>query len=183
MIIYTSADSNKDLEGILALQQLNLPINLSSKEIASEGFLTVVHRLADLRSMNAVEKHIVAKEDDKVIAYVLAMTKASQNDIAVLKPMFQTFDSIYFDNRPVSSYNYIVVGQVCVDRKYRGQGVFDKCYETYKEKFQSTYDFAITEIATRNSRSINAHRRIGFKQLHRYVAPNGEEWSMVVWKW
>ena len=97
--------------------------------------------------------------------------------------MFAIFDNIYFNNKPVSAYNYIVVGQVCVDKAFRGQGVLDNCYEAYERAFNDKYDFAITEIAVRNNRSINAHKRIGFSQLHSYTAPDGEKWSIVIWKW
>ena len=133
--------------------------------------------------MNEIEPHIIAKSDDKVIAYLLAMTSASKDNIPVLKPMFAIFDNIYFNNKAVSAYNYIVVGQVCVDKAFRGQGVLDNCYEAYERTFNDKYDFAITEIAVRNNRSINAHKRIGFSQLHSYTAPDGEKWSIVIWKW
>jgi len=183
MVFYTSAQSNNELEGILALQKANLPSNLTQEEMESQGFVTVVHSLNDLRHMNDIEPHIIAKDDDKVVAYLLAMTSASKEDIAVLKPMFKIFENIQFSRKPVSSYQYIVVGQVCVDKNFRGQGVLDNCYFAYKNAFRQKYEFAITEIASRNTRSINAHKRIGFTHLHQYTAPDGEEWSIIVWKW
>ena len=183
MITYTTAETDNDLNGILSLQKANLASNLTSKELPSQGFVTVVHSFEDLKNMNEIEPHIIAKSDDKVIAYLLAMTSASKDNIPVLKPMFAIFDNIYFNNKPVSAYNYIVVGQVCVDKAFRGQGVLDNCYEAYERTFNDKYDFAITEIAVRNNRSINAHKRIGFSQLHSYTAPDGEKWSIVIWKW
>ena len=154
MIIYTTAKTVQDLEGILALQQANLTPNLSSEEIASQGFVTVVHSLADLQNMNKIEPHVIAKKDDVVIAYLLAMTPASQNDIPVLRPMFNLFNTIELNNKIVSSYRYIVVGQVCVDKAFRAQGILDQCYQFYRQVFKDKYDFAITEIATRNIRSV-----------------------------
>lgn len=183
MPLYTSAETDGDLLGILTLQQANLASNLSSDEISSQGFVTVVHSFADLKKMNDAEPHIIAKEGDKVIAYLLAMTPAAKNDVPVLRPMFQIFDAIAFNGKPISSFHYIVVGQVCVDKGYRGQGVLDNCYLTYRAAFRPKYDFAITEIATRNTRSLAAHKRIGFTELHRYAAPDGEEWSIVLWDW
>lgn len=165
------------------MQKANLAANLSSDEMASQGFVTVVHSFEDLKKMNDVERHIIAKKDDKVMAYLLAMTAAAEDDIPVLRPMFKLFNGIAFNGKPVSSYNYIVVGQVCVDRDRRGQGVLDNCYLAYRDAFKPKYDFAVTEIATRNTRSIAAHKRIGFEELHRYKAPHGEEWSIVIWDW
>lgn len=183
MITYTTSKSEEDLQGILQLQKANLPINLTQEEMASQGFVTVVHSLPDLQKMNEIKQHIIAKDDDKVVAYLLAMTSASKNDIIILKPMFQSFDNLSFHGKRVSDYTYIVVGQVCVDKQYRGQGILDNCYATYKETFQPEYDFAITEIATQNTRSINAHKRIGFTDLYIYAAPDGVEWSIVIWEW
>lgn len=183
MVIYTTAKSKADLHGILHLQKTNLPDNLTKEEKASQGFVTVVHSFDDLQNMNAIEQHIIAKDGDKVVAYLLAMTAASKAGIPVLKPMFQTFDEIVYNGRLVSGYNYMVVGQVCVDKAYRGQGVLDACYATYKKQFDSTYNFAVTEIDTANVRSLAAHKRIGFEEVHRFTAPNGVEWSIVLWSW
>ena len=183
MITYASVKTENELEGILALQQRNLPHNLSMEEMALQGFVTVVHSLADLRSLNEIEPHIIAKENDQVVAYLLTMTSASREQIPVLKPLFEAFDHIPFHGKPVSSYQYLVVGQVCVDKAFRGQGILDKCYEVYKNSFRYKYDFAITEIAVRNVRSLKAHQRIGFTAIKTYTAPDGEEWCIVAWKW
>lgn len=183
MIVYTTADSDKDLPGILDLQKRNLPAHLGEDEIKSQGFVTVVHSAGDLRKLNAIERSIIAKNNDTVIAYLLAMTAASKADIPVLIPMFDMFEKIQLNNKPVSQYNYLVVGQVCVDKAYRGQGVLDNCYAAYRDHFQQTYDFAITEISLRNQRSIRAHQRIGFSEIMRYTASDKEEWSIVIWEW
>jgi L-amino acid N-acyltransferase YncA len=97
--------------------------------------------------------------------------------------MFENFEQINFRSKTLSAYNYIVVGQVCVAKGYRGQGVLDNCYAEYKKKFKDKYDFAVTEIATKNQRSINAHKRIGFVEIHRFTGPDNVEWSIVIWEW
>jgi ribosomal protein S18 acetylase RimI-like enzyme len=182
-LVYTTAASDKDLQGIIELQRDNLPVNLTHDIILKEGFVTVVHNLHDLQEMNAVEQHVICKGNEKIIAYLLAMTAAAQHDIPVLIPMFNLFRTILYHGKPVADHNYIVVGQVCVDKNYRGQGILDKCYDTYRNRFENKYDFAITEIATRNTRSIKAHQRIGFTEIYRYTSPDSEEWSIVVWQW
>jgi len=183
MITYGLSDTTHDLQAILHLQQQNLPTSLSSAEISSQGFVTVSHSLDDLQKMNGYEKSLIIKDHDNVVGYILAMTQHSKQDIPVLVPMFDIFDAVLYHNQTVSSYNYIVVGQVCVAKDYRGQGVLDEAYSNYKAFFQSRYDFAITEIATANQRSLNAHRRIGFSELHRYTDATGIEWSIVIWDW
>jgi GNAT superfamily N-acetyltransferase len=183
MITYTTSKTTEDLRAVIALQKNNLQANLTKKEVAREGFVTVMHSLEDLTKMNDIEQSIIAKDDGKIIAYLLAMTSKSKADIKVLIPMFENFEEIKFRGKPLSGYNYIVVGQVCVAKGYRGQGILDHCYAEYKKKFEKKYDFAITEIATKNLRSINAHRRIGFSEIHRFLSPENEQWSIVIWEW
>ena len=182
-LIYTSSNSEEDLIGILELQQKNLRMNLTQEEILSQGFVTVIHSLSDLEKMNDIEQHIICKDNGKVVAYLLAMTSKSKNDIPILIPMFETFEKVLYLGRPVSTYHYMVVGQVCVDKNYRGRGILDRCYEQYKNSFKNRYDFAVTEIAANNLRSINAHKRIGFSEVHKYTSPGAELWSIVIWGW
>jgi|RhiMetdeSRZDD1v2_1073273.scaffolds.fasta_scaffold13347_4 predicted GNAT superfamily acetyltransferase len=183
MITYTTSKTDNDLKQILELQKRNLAMNLTREQIASQGFVTVSHSFTDLKKMNHIEEHVIAKHDDRVIAYLLAMTLCSKSDIPVLVPMFDMFEEIEFRNKKVSAYRYIVVGQVCVAEGFRGKGILDTCYATYRDFFETKYDFAITEIASRNQRSLNAHKRIGFETIHEYEAPDGEMWSIVLWNW
>lgn len=180
---FTVAQNDADLQGIIELQRHNLLAGISPEEAASQGFVTVVHTLEILRDMNAVEQHIICKNNQQVIAYLLAMTIASKEHLPILIPMFEQFDRIIYRGKLIADYHYIVVGQVCVSKDFRGQGVLDQCYEYYQSVFKSSYDFAITEIATRNIRSVKAHKRIGFTEVSRYTSPEGEEWSIVLWDW
>lgn len=183
MIVYTTANTTTDLQQILTLQKANLSEGLTVEEKQSQGFVTVNHSYDQLKSLNDLEKHIIAKHNDNVIGYLLAMTKKSQFEIPILVPMFDAFGSILYENKKVAKYNYLVVGQVCIDKAYRGQGILDHCYAAYKEYYSAKYDFAITEIASDNLRSLNAHRRIGFKEIHSYVSPGNTEWVVVIWDW
>jgi ribosomal protein S18 acetylase RimI-like enzyme len=183
MITYTTSTTDKELSEILGLQKSNLPQNLTDAEIKSQGFVTVSHTFNDLKKLNDYEQHLIIKDGDKIAGYLLAMTQHSKHDIAILIPMFEVFDKTEYKNKLISSYNYIVVGQVCIDKDYRGRGLLDKAYEAYKNHFKEKYDFAITEIATSNTRSINAHKRIGFSEIHRYTDRKNIEWSIVIWDW
>jgi hypothetical protein len=178
-----NAKHESDLQGILALQRRNLITNLSKEEILAQGFVTVRHSLNDLQKMNAIEQHVIATENNKVIAYLLAMTSASKNDIPVLVPFFETLENIQFEGQSLTAFNFIVVGQACVDKAYRGQGVFDKCYQFYRTNFQQKYEFVVTEIVAKNHRSQRAHERVGFKTIHEYIAPDNEVWNIVLMDW
>lgn len=133
--------------------------------------------------MNTLEQSIIAKANGTVIGYLLAMTRESKSDIPILIPMFNAFDDVIYHKKKISEYKYLVVGQVCIAEDWRGQGILDNCYTEYKRHFRDKYDFAITEILDKNKRSINAHKRIGFEDVHSYPAPEGNEWKIVLWNW
>jgi GNAT superfamily N-acetyltransferase len=183
MIQYNTATTREDLVGILKLQKANFSENLTQDEIERQGFVTVRHSFDELRKLNDIEKHIIAKDEQRVIAYILAMTADSKFDLPVLIPMFELFDNIKFAGKSISSFKYLVVGQVCVAKNFRGQGIIDRCYEAYKAYFKGRYDFAITEIVRTNQRSLRAHQRIGFQEIYKYKAADETEWSIVVWDW
>lgn len=183
MIDYTIATSEKDLIGILSLQAKNLIKSLSKSEAETQGFVTVEHSYSLLKQLNDTERHIIAKEHDKVIGYVLSMTKNSRSEIPMLYPMFKIFDQTVYNGQTISERDYIIVGQVCVDKDFRGKGIFDKCYNSFKHFHKDKYDFAITEIAEANLRSLNAHKRIGFTELTSYNDSNNINWIVVIWDW
>ncbi|MCZ4244481.1 GNAT family N-acetyltransferase [Pedobacter punctiformis] len=183
MIQYKTADTQPELLAILDLQKANLGTNLTASEALDQGFVTVYHTLEELDRLNTIERHIIAKDEEKVAAYVLAMTAQSKFEMPVLVPMFEMFAQVSYQEKLITDYSYLVVGQVCVDKNYRGQGIFDEVYKAYKKHYQGKYDFAITEVATKNLRSMKAHNRIGFKEIHRFIAPDDVEWSMVLWDW
>jgi len=183
MIVYTTAQTDEEIVQILELQKKNLPQNLTNEQITTQGFVTVDHSFDILKKMNTTEQSIIAKDNDSVIGYLLAMTREARNDIPVLIPMFEAFDNVVYNNKKISEYKYIVVGQVCIAKAWRGQGILDDCYTAYKKHFRNKYDFAITEIHIKNKRSINAHYRIGFNSIHIYRDPKGDEWNIVLWDW
>ena len=125
-VIFQTASTEADLLGILELQSENHLEQISSFE---EGFVTVKHDLQLLKKMNDLAPHVIAKDGEKVVAYVLAMTPALKEDIPVLIPMFEQFNVLTYQEKSLSMWNYLVVGQVCVSKNYRGQGIFDKIYQ------------------------------------------------------
>lgn len=182
-ITYGLTSTSQDLLSIIELQKANLPANITAEEKQQQGFVTVVHSIEDLTKLHDIEPHVIAKADDRVVAYLLAMTAASSQDIPVLVPMFNIFNQTVFQEKCIAEYQYLVVGQVCVDKAFRGQGILDQCYQEYRRTFADKYDFAITEIDGENRRSLRAHQRIGFEEIVRYQSPDGTDWSIVLWDW
>jgi L-amino acid N-acyltransferase YncA len=101
--------------------------------------------------------------------------------VPVLVPMFELLNTLRFKKKSILNLAYFVIGQICVDKSVRGQGVFSALYVEVSRRFSEKYDVVITEIATRNTRSIRAHEKVGFETIHIFTAPDGEEWAIVAW--
>lgn len=178
-IQYTTAHTFDDLTQILSLQNENLPQNISPEELENEGFVTVQHDLDLLSKIAGSYTHAVAKFDGKVIGYALVMERACSKDIPVLIPMFEQIDKIIYNGKPLSDTRFFVMGQVCIKKGFRGQGVFKGLYEQLRQNMKSDFDYIITDISIHNKRSLRAHEKIGFKPIQKYIH-NGEEWVIVL---
>lgn len=181
-IFFTTPSSDEELEQILVVQESNQPHNISAEQLASDGFVTVRHNLSLLRSMNESAPQVIAKDGSKVVGYALVMLQSFQDLIPVLKPMFVTLNTISYRQRPIPSYSYYVMGQVCVAEGYRGKGIFDGMYHKHRELYAGKFDLCITEIASRNPRSLRAHQRVGFKTIHTFTDVT-DTWDIVAWDW
>lgn len=174
MICYEQTSTLAQLKEILSLQQLNLPSNLTIKEKEQEGFLTVEHSLDFLKEMNDECPHIIALEHEKVVGYALCMHPKFANSIEVLESMFHEINRLTQNN-----CNYMVMGQICIAKEYRGKGIFRGLYSTMKEKLPKGFDTIITEVDAENKRSLNAHSAIGFTELKKYSS-EGKDWHLIL---
>jgi L-amino acid N-acyltransferase YncA len=182
MPIICTANTQSDLEGILLLQKENLAQNVAEEEKLDQGFVMVPHQLADLQHFSKYAPQLISKEDEKVVGYLLAMSKSLRETVPMLKPMFEQIDQISYQGKSLKDSNYLIVGQVCVGKKFRGLGLIDEMFAEYRKLFEEKYDYAITEIVTSNSRSIRAHLRVGFKIVDTFK-DEFQEWNIVLWDW
>ena len=178
----TTATNDEHLHQILRLQKINLPKNLSQQEREQEGFVTVDHDFETLKKMNSPYPHVIALDGDQLVGYALVMLKSIRNDIDILKPMFEKIGGLTYNSVPLSNSNYLVMGQVCVDKDYRGQGIFYKMYNHLKATTQHDFDLLITEVSSLNTRSLKAHEKHGFTNILSYNAPDGHSWEILLWE-
>ncbi len=172
-IQYKRAQTTNELYQILELQRTNIPSAISLEERNNEGFVTVHHTYDILKAMNDKCPHVIATHNEKVIAYALCMIRAFKNDIAILRPMFKQIE-----NSLTADKSYIIMGQICVAKAYRKQGVFRGLYSFMEKEMRSHFDLIITEVDKKNKRSMNAHYAIGFKLLHSYTADK-HDWNLI----
>ncbi len=176
MITFTRVTADVELEQILGLQQKNLMTAIPLEEKEQEGFVTVSHSFGTLKEMNGICPHIIAKDGDAVVGYALCMHPNFGADIEVLRPMFREIEMLLPQNE-----NYLVMGQICIEKSYRKMGIFRKLYDTMAQAVQPDYTSIITEVDALNIRSLNAHYAVGFRDLKKYNS-GGQDWVLIVLK-
>jgi GNAT superfamily N-acetyltransferase len=182
VIRFTTVSTADEVGQILELQAANLPAALTPDRMASEGFVTVRHDTDVLRRMSDAAPAIIAKDGDRVVAYALVMPRAFASDVPILQPLFAMLDELSWRGRRLRDQpRWFVMGQICVSDGYRGRGIFDGLYRAMAEAYRDRFDFTVTEVAARNSRSLRAHARAGFQTLQVYPdATTGEDWHVIV---
>ena len=179
----TLARKDAHLKQILALQARNVPAALDAETAASQGFLTATHDLPLLKEMNAAAASVIALRERKVVGYCLAMTREFGEAVAVLAPLFRRQDEIVYAGQRLGDSGYLVMGQVCVDEAVRGRRVADRMYKYLRSCYHLRFPYCVTAIDERNTRSRRVHERIGFRELDRFTAPDGQNWILVIWEW
>jgi len=181
-MITTVVTDDEELLQIASLSDKNLRTIVSAEQQLQQGFITWKYSYDLLKQLNDQHPHIIAKVDDKVVGYALVALKDAAVFHSDLKTMIAKLDEIEYQNKKLSSYQYYVMGQICIDEAYRGKGVFEKLYNHHKKLLQNSFDFVVTEISTQNQRSIHAHNKIGFITIDSYKDVI-DKWNVVLWNW
>ena len=179
-IKFRPAVTDQDFEGILTLQQQNLYTTINKEEQEQQGFVFAEHTLELLKTMATELPQVIAVANDRVVGYSLAMTANMKAIVPSIIPMFDAFEHCIYKGRPLTSYRYMVGGQVCVDRSFRGQGMLSKLYHATRDLVGNEYQFCVTEISSRNLLSLKIHQRMGFKVISTY-RDSLELWNVVLW--
>jgi len=179
---FSTVATADEVHQILDLQAANLPVALTPEAMASQGFVTVRHERAVLLRMNERAPAIIARDGGRVVGYALVMPRDFAPFVPILAPLFAMLDGLSWQGTALrDNPRWFVMGQICVARGYRGIGVLDGLYRAMADTYRDRFDFTVTEVAERNSRSLRAHARAGFETLHVYHdATTGERWHVIV---
>lgn len=173
-----SLATGDDLASIIDLQRANLEAN--ARDPVAQGFVTVVHTHDVLERMHALAPSVIVRDGDVLAGYALVMLQECAPLVPVLQTMFANLRTLSFRGRALRDMRWYVMGQVCVAEMHRGRGVFDALYAGHAAHYGDAYDLVVTEAATRNTRSIRAHARVGFETIDTY-RDEVDEWAVIAW--
>ncbi len=171
-----------ELRQVLDLQRKNLRQHISAEEKSTQGFVTMLYSQELLEAMHDLAPSIIVKKEDKVVAFALVFMKEGRHLYADLEAMYVNLENLSWKEQPMNTYKIYVMGQVCIAKEFRGQGLFEMLYQKHKEVYSDQFDMIVTEISTSNYRSLRAHERIGFETIATY-RDHLDEWAVVVWDW
>lgn len=179
-LIFQPAVTDDHFAQILELQRRNLYTAISTEQQSQDGFVFAEHNMELLKKMAAHLPQIIALHGEEVIGYSLAMDVTMQDELPSLAPMFMEFGKCMYAQQPLTSFPFIVGGQVCVAKAFRGRGLIGELYRATKNSVGNDFRLCVTEIAVRNEKSLKAHQKIGFEVLGTYH-DGTELWNIVVW--
>jgi ribosomal protein S18 acetylase RimI-like enzyme len=182
MVEIVRVSNEKELEAIRLLQRENLRVLIGEEEAGKEGFLTAEYTMKTLQQMHQLAPSIIAKDGDKIAGYVIVTTKESYGQHPLLDSLFDSIDALSFNGASLKDVNYILIGQLCVAKAYRGMGLVQKMYAYYQNCLSKEYQYLITDVAQENPRSIKAHLKTGF-QIIDTLNYGGIGWDIVLWDW
>jgi GNAT superfamily N-acetyltransferase len=173
-----------DLEAIKAIQTENLKRNISSEESANQGYVTAEYTIEFLQELHSLQPTVVGRElaTSEVCGYAIAVHPAIRGKHALLDALFDDIDTVSYDGRDLRDAKYILCGQLCVKKGYRGQGLSTKMYEYFRAMLSNSYDSLITEVPTNNVPSLKAHEKLGFRCV-KTTEFNGVEFQIILWDW
>ena len=178
-IVFDIASTDEHFEQILRLQRQNLIGAISEEEQARQGFVFAEHTVPLLKGMAAHLPQVIALSQGQVVGYNLAMSSSMKDVMPSLTPMFAEFERSTYRDKPLPAYRFVVGGQVCVDKDFRGRGLLSRLYHETRTRLPG-YQLCVTEVARRNVPSLKAHLKMGFEVVSTYH--DGKElWDVVVW--
>ena len=178
----TLVSDEKELEGIKALQTENLRTNISEAEALSQGFLTASYTMEYLRAMNAITPTVIAKDGDIIAGYAMVTTKEVRDGHPLMADLIDTIDRTKYNDKLLIESHYVVVGQLCVAKPYRGMGLVQKLYGHFRDCYTDQFEYLITDVAQANTRSLKAHLKTGFQVIDT-LTYGGIGWDIVLWDW
>ena len=149
----------KDMEGVMALLKANHVSNMTEEE-KKNGFVTT--NLTEEQFVRLVEEEdgvTIAKDGDKIVAFALAASWDYWKEWPLFQYMIELLPQNTYNGETLSTTNSYQYGPVCVDKDYRGTGVFEKVFFASLANMEKRFPYMITFVNKVNPRSYAAHTR------------------------
>src|SRR5690349_20141605 len=141
MLTTTTVSNQNELEQIHQLNLKNLKANVSEEEQEQEGFVTWAYPLDLLEKVNNLAPSVIVKDGDAVVAYALTLLPEARGFHNELELFMKSLESLTYKGKPLLEHKFYFMGQICVDKNYRGKGLVNAMYQKHRELYSTQYDF------------------------------------------
>ena len=168
-MIKTRIGNNKDINGILELQERYLYRNLSETE-RKNGFVTTpftVSQLEEISKQNGI--FVAINEKNIIVAYAFAGSWKYFEQWEIFNFMVARFPQLSFEGNKITTMNSFQYGPVCIDKAYRGKGLLNQIFEEMRIEFLKKYPISVTFINKINVISEMAHtKKLGWEIIDEF---------------
>ena len=121
----------------------------------------------------------VCVDSGKVVGYVGAGTVEFNKTIPRPRALLERCSQIPYKGKLLSSYSFFILGPVCIDKAYRGRGVFSGMAEKFAE-MEHTQDLAIGFTPVGNDRLLTASKKVRSEVVGQFEAEGQTFWILVI---
>jgi hypothetical protein len=133
-----------------------------------------------LKSLNEKNGVLVAVKNSEVIGYEIPLDLENARKIPLLTTFINRILKFKYKGKPLSNYNLIIEGQICIKKEYKGKGIAENLHKRFVNLLKPKYDLIVTEISDQNPRSLHVHtKKLGLSVLEEYSA-EGRKWYILI---
>lgn len=158
-----------DIPGILSLQQKYLFSNMEASE-REKGFVTTPFTPTQIEGLLQQNGVFIAEHDNnEIVAYAFAGSWTYFQQWEIFNFMVSRFNELSFRGHQITTTNSFQYGPVCIDERYRSQGVLNQLFECMRVEFYKKHPFSLTFINKVNVVSEKAHtQKLGWEILEEF---------------
>ena len=147
----------QDIDAVLKLHA-RYQVDSISEDDKKDGFITTAFTHAQMQRLIEEEQGLfLALKDEQIIGYAMAASWEFWSIWPMFAHMIKDLPNVSYSGIQLSTDNSYQYGPVCVDKTYRGQGIFEQLFEYSLQKMSTRYPVLVTFINKINPRSYAAH--------------------------
>lgn len=168
----------QDIQAVLRLH-LKYHIDTISEVDKKDGFVTTPFDEAILAELIAQNGLFIAKEDEVVLAYVMAASWQFCSRWPIFESMIEGLPDLRYANQTLSVENSYQYGPICIDKSLRGTEVLKDIFEFARVEMAKCYPILVTFVNQVNPRSFAAHTcKLGLDVIGEFEFNGNRYWEL-----
>ena len=178
IMIFRSAQL-ADIENVLKLHY-RYQIDSINEEDKADGFVTTPFTKEQMVGLIEDENGLfLALDGDEVVAYVMAASWHYWSLWPMFTYMIEDLPNLQYLGQTLSVDNSYQYGPVCIDQKWRGQGVLELIFDYARAQMNKRFPILVTFINKSNPRSLRAHtKKLNLDILSEFEFNNNEYYAL-----